>query len=125
MAATATSYRDALTSKGSLPNPIAAAATLDVRVRAREGVKSRQILVDARSHGNCILRGVSTVGLVDAANATLRGLEHGADHCFVSAHRLNNGGVVLEMNSKAAIGWLGAPATRALFLRCFAPDSSV
>ena len=29
------------------------------------------------------------------------------------------------MNSEAAIGWLGAPATRALFLGCFAPDSSV
>ena len=43
MAATATSYQDALTSKGSSLNPIAAVATLDVRVRAREGVKSQQI----------------------------------------------------------------------------------
>ena len=101
------------------------AATLDVRVRAREGVKQQQILIDARSHGDCILRGVSMAGLVDAANAALRGLEHGTDHRFVSARRLNNGGVVLEMNSEAAIGWLGAPATRALFLGCFAPDSSV
>ena len=59
------------------------------------------------------------------ANAALHGLEHGADHRFVSAHRLNNGGVVLEMNSEAAIGWLGAPVTWALFLRRFALDSSV
>ena len=40
MAPTATSYWDALTSKGPSLNPIVAAATLDVRVRAREGVKS-------------------------------------------------------------------------------------
>ena len=125
MTATATSYRDALTSKGSLPNPIVAAATLDVRVRAREGVKLQQILIDAHSHGDCILQGVSTAGLVNVANATLRGLEHGADHHFVSARQLNNGGVVLEMNSKATISWLGALATRPLFLGCFAPDSSV
>ena len=60
-----------------------------------------------------------------AANAALRGLEHGTDHRFVSACRLKNRGVVLEMNSEAAIGWLGAPATRASFLGRFALDSSV
>ena len=125
MAATATSYWDALTSKGPSPNPIAAAATLDMRVRVREGVKLQQILINARSHGDCILWGISTVGLVDVANAALRSLEHGTDHRFVSAHRLNNRGVVLEMNSEAAIGWLGAPVTRALFLGHFAPDSLV
>ena len=125
MAATATSYRDALTSKGSLLNPIAMAATLDMRVRAREGVKSWQILIDARSRGDCILRGVSMAGLVNVANVALHGLEHVADCCFVSAHRLNNRGVVLEMNSKAAIGWIGAPATQASFLGRFALDSSV
>ena len=42
-----------------------------------------------------------------------------------NAHRLNNRGVVLKMNSKAAIGWIGAPATQASFLGRFAPDSSV
>ena len=47
--ATATSYWDALTSKGPVLNPIAAAATLDVRVRAREGIKSRQLLINARN----------------------------------------------------------------------------
>ena len=71
MAATATSYRDALKSKGPVSNPIAAATMLDVRVRAREGVKSHQILVDAQTRGECILRGVSMPGLVEAANAVL------------------------------------------------------
>ena len=125
MAATATSYQDALTSKGSSLNPIAAATTLDMRVRAREGVKLWQILIDTHSHGDCILWGISTVGLVDAANVALRGLEHAADYHFISACQLNNGGVVLEMNSKAAIGWIGTPVTRASFLGCFSPDSLV
>ena len=47
--ATATSYRDILASKGLPTNPAAAAATtMDVRVRVREGVKARQILIDAQ-----------------------------------------------------------------------------
>ena len=125
MAATATSYQDALTSKGSSPNPIVTAATLDVRARVREGVKLWQILIDACSCGDCILWGVSTAGLVNAANVALHGLEHAADHRFVSAHWLNNGGMVLEINSEAAIGWIGALVTRASFLGRFAPDSSV
>ena len=127
MAATATSYRDALTSKGPTPtpNPIVAAAMLDVRVRAREGVKSRQILIDAHSRGKCILQGVSTTGLVDAANTTLRDMEHASDHRFVSAHQLGNGGVLLEMNGEAVASWLSTPATQALFLGCFAPDATV
>ena len=125
MAATATSYRDALTSKGPSLNPIMVAATLDMRVRAREGVKLQQILIDTHSCGDCVLWGISATGLVNTANVTLHGLEHVADHHFVSAHWLNNGGVVLEMNSKATIGWLSVPAIWASFLGCFAMDSSV
>ena len=41
---TTASYRDTLQ---SAPNPVAGSNTLDIRVRAREGIKTRQILVDA------------------------------------------------------------------------------
>ena len=85
----------------------------------------QQILLNARSCGDCILRGISTAGLVDAANVALHALEHVADYCFVSACQLNNGGVVLEMNSEATIGWIGALATWASFLGHFTLDSSV
>ena len=127
MAATATSYWDALTSKVPTPTPnlIAVAAMLDVRVREREGVKSRQILIDARSRGECILRGVSMSGLVDSANTVLQDMEHVSDHRFFSAHQLGNGGVLLEMNSEATASWLSVLATRALFLGRFAPDTAV
>ena len=95
---------------------------MDVRVRAREGVKSRQILIDARSRGECILQGVSATGLVDSANMALRDMEHASDHRFVSARWLGNGGMLLEMNSEAAASCLSTPATRAPFLGRFAPD---
>ena len=127
MAATATSYQDALTSKGPMPtpNPVVVAATLDVRVRARAGVKSRKILIDAHSCGECILQGVSMTGLVDLANATLRDMEHVSDHHFISSCQLGNGGMLLEMNSEAVASWLSAPATWAPFLGHFAPDATV
>ena len=69
--ATATSYRDALASKGPSPNPVAAATTMDMRARAREGNKLRQILIDAWDHGEGILRGISDAGIVESANAAI------------------------------------------------------
>ena len=122
--ATATSYRDALASKGPSPNPVATAATMDMRARAREGIKLRQILIDARDHGEGILRGVSDAGIVESANAAIRRMEDPPDHRFVSARRLGNGGVLLEMDSESAAGWLNVPVTRASFLNQFAPNAS-
>ena len=60
--ATVTSCRDTLTSKGSPLNSPAGANTVDMRVRVKEGIKSRQILLDSQScgQGKGILCGVST-----------------------------------------------------------------
>ena len=82
--ATATSYQDALASKGPLPNPVAAAAMMDMRARAREGIKLCQILIDARDHGEGILRGISDAGIVESTNAVIRWMEDPPDHRFVS-----------------------------------------
>ena len=64
-------------------------------------------------------------GLVEAANAALHDMEDAANHRFVSARRLGNGGVLLEMDSEAAACWLSAPASQASFLSRFAPDALV
>ena len=64
-------------------------------------------------------------GLVEAANAVLHDMEDAANHHFVSACRLSNGGVLLEMDSEAAACWLSAPASRALFFGRFAPNALV
>jgi hypothetical protein len=54
-----TTYKDAVKRAIAPPHPtpatITAAATLDVRVRTREGVKQRKILVDAAAAGAKIL----------------------------------------------------------------------
>ena len=105
MAATATSYWDALKSKGPVSNPIGVATTLHARVRVREGAKSHQILVNAQTWGECILQGVSMSGLVESANAVLRDMEDVVNHCFVSTCWLGNGSVLLEMASKAMVSW--------------------
>ena len=59
-------------SKGPPTNPTIAATTMDMRVRAREGIKARQILIDAQTPGEGILRGTSDTGLVEAANVAVR-----------------------------------------------------
>ena len=111
-------------SKGPLTSPTMAAATMDMRVRAREGNKAHQILIDAQNHREGILWGTSDAGLVEAANAALQRLEDPLEHRFVSAHCLGNSGVLLEMNNESAVGWLNAPATWASFLSHFAPNVS-
>ena len=123
--ATATSYQDILTSKGPPINPAAVATTMDVRVRVREGVKAHQILIDTWNHGEGILWGISDAGLVESANATLWHLEDPLEHRFISIRCLGNGGVLLEMDSESAVGWLSTPATQASFLSHFAPNALV
>ena len=63
--------------------------------------------------------------MVEAANKALHGMADPPKHCFVSAHQLGNGGVLLEMDSEEAAGWLNTSATWAAFLDWFAPDASV
>ena len=125
--ATATSYRDVLTSKWPPSNSPAGANTVDMRVRAREGIKLRQLLLDSQSRGRGegILRGMSNTGLVEAANKALHNMVDPPEHRFVSAHRLGNGRVLLEMDIEEAACWLSVSATRAVFLDRFAPDASV
>ncbi len=121
--ATATSYSDAL--KSAQASPATSKDTLDARVRAREGIKSRQLLVDVISPGQDTLAGASNTELVEAANKALRDLDEPPHHRFVSARRLNNGGILLELDSEEAMAWLSDPLQRASFLGRFAPEASV
>ena len=55
----------------------------------------------------------------------LESLDGCTGHKVVSARRLNNGGILLEMNSDTAAGWINSPDNRASFLGQFAPDATV
>src|SRR6266481_1660849 len=123
ISATMTSYCDTL--KGSSSGPAVRAATLDIRVRAHEGIKTCQVLVDAGAPGQGPLPGASNANLVDAANKAARSMEGIGEHCFVSARRLNNSGVLLEMDSDMVASWISDASTREVFLSLFAPDATV
>ena len=61
------------------------------------------------------------------ANEALRAAsaECPSSHRFVGVRRLNNGGLLLEMDSEEAASWLSHPANRADFLGRFAPDAAL
>ena len=121
--ATVTSYQDAL--KNAASNPIAGANTLDARVQAREGIKAQQVLVDAPSPGQQIHSGTDNTRLVEIANSALTAMEDQSTQRFVSAWRLNNGGLLLEMDSEDAAKWLDTPSNRTAFLSHFAPEAAL
>ena len=68
---------------------------------------------------------VSNTDLVHSTNGALEGLDSCVGHKVVSTRRLNNGGILLEMNSDAASGWINSPDNRASFLECFPLDATV
>ena len=81
--ATTTSYGDAL--KKMTANLVAVAASMDARVRAWEGVKARQILVDVLTPNQQLHQGANNLQLVSLANAALNDMEDPPSHRFVGA----------------------------------------
>ena len=57
---------------------------MDMRARAREGIKLHQILIDAWDHREGILQGISDAGIVKSTNAVIQWMEDPPDHCFIS-----------------------------------------
>jgi len=123
MKAMSMSYRDALQS--SPPSSAAGVATMDMRVRAREGIQSRQVLIDARAQSQGIHPGESNPELVAAVNSALCDMDDPPGHKFISTRQLNNGGVLLELDSEEAAGWLGSLVTKASFLGHFALEAVI
>ena len=109
-------------------NPVAMAASMDTRVHAQEGVKAQQVLVDALTPNQQIHQGTNNLQLVSLANAVLNDMEDPPSHRFVGARQLNNGGLLLEMDSEdaeEAATWLSRPFAKAAFLGRFAPEAAL
>src|SRR6266481_1130985 len=123
IAATTSTYPDAL--KSSTANPVASAAMLDARVRAREGIRVRQVLVDALATGQQLHQGVSNASLVESANKALDKMEDLPKHRFVGAKWLTNSGLLLEMDSEVVAQWISIPFNKAAFLGRFAPEATL
>jgi ribosomal protein S26 len=120
---TSTKYRDAvMKASATAQHTPTGTATLDVRVRAREGVKQRQVLVDAANMGERILPDLNDADLALKANEIIRGMDAGGERAIVSARRLANGGILLELNTEEAARWLNEAGHRIQFTGALAPD---
>ena len=97
---------------------------MDARVRAQEGVKAQQALIDAPDPSQQLHQGTDNIQLVSLANDVLKDVEDPPPHRFVGARRLNNGRLLLEMDSEEATTWLSGPFARAAFLGRFAPNAA-
>ena len=122
IAATTVSYRDTL--KSTMASPATGVTTLDARVRAREGVKARQVLIDASAPNQPLHQAANNPHLVSLANDVLRSMDDPPTHSFVGARWLNNGGLLLELDNEEAAAWIGKPHNKATFLSQFAPDAA-
>ena len=74
--------------------------------------------MDALTPGQQLHQSVSNTQLVMKANEALHatGMECPTSHRFMGVRRLNNGGLLLEMDSEEAASWLSHLANRADFL---------
>jgi hypothetical protein len=125
---TTTTYRDAVLKASTMPQQAqapAGASALDVRVRARQGIKQRQVLVDAANMGDRVLAELDNAKLILRANEIIGSMGSDGSQAVVSARRLANGGVLLELNSEEAARWLNEARHRVLFTEALAPDARI
>ena len=123
---TTTTYRGAMKRALAPPQPIPPAmvttTTLDIRVRTREGVKQRQVLVNATELGAQILGDLDNPGLANKANKALNTLDTETRHTVVSARRLNNEGVLFELDSEEAATWINEAQHQIQFTAALGPN---
>ena len=81
IAATATSYQDAL--KSTVAGPTMLQTSIDARVCAREGIKARQVLVDALTPSQQLHPSANNIQLVTQANEALHNTGSPSPHRFV------------------------------------------
>lgn len=122
------SYKEALlkgVSVAQTQKSFVGTTTIDPRLRAREGIRLRQILIDLDStSGASILRACSNVSLIEAANKAIGTLDGGALHKVVGASRLKNGGILLETDSTETAVWLRDLSRREIFVMALDPGAT-
>lgn len=120
----ATSYKEALTKGITASQPFTQVTTIDPRMRAREGIRQRQILIDLASDGDTSeLKACAITILVEAANKALKTLDADTVHKVAGASRLRNGGILLEMGSAAAAVWLKEAGRTENFVAALEPGA--
>jgi hypothetical protein len=119
---TTTKYRDALlrqkpqSSSSHMPGYMG----LSPRLKAREGIKTRQVLIDInQSQGEdaALLEGESISSLKAKIDEALSDCNEGTHtHRTKAITRLRNGGILAELDSEEAVTWLENKEVRKCFL---------
>lgn len=107
--------------KTNIPPPL-------TKVMTRNEAQSRHILVDRHSpvHPNS-LRELTEAQLVKKASLAIElmekeSIETPKELTFISARRLQHGGILYELNSPEAAAWFNTPANKSQFLNHFGPE---
>lgn len=121
-----TSYKKALINGMPATQSFTRTSAIDPRLRAREGIRQRQILVDLdASDSSPGLKSCSNVALVDAANKAINSLDSDTEHKVVGATRLPKGGILLETNSNDAAVWLRDLDRKDAFVTALDPGAKI
>ena len=125
-----TMYRDALVrsppqSNGTEPRY----SQLGPRLRAREGMRARQVLIDLdRAEEASALRDNNVSEIRDKANKALAAScapQDTLEHQVKAVTKLRNRGILLELNSNTAVVWFLDSETRKSFLSHFHPSATI
>ena len=93
-------YRNAL----MRPADAALQSRVDPRVRAREGIRLRQVLLECSKDSAYHTYEIPKV--IERFNKVIKKISSTTNHKVMSATRLRNGGLLLEMDSEEGAGWL-------------------
>lgn len=130
LAETSTNYRDALLRHPPQPGPPNPPLLphLPSRLKAREGIKSRQVLVELERElgtGQVPFADESIAALKSRIDRALRDGEPSTEHKTRAVTRLRNGGILMEMESEGAAGWFADEDVRKRFLEKFHASASI
>jgi hypothetical protein len=96
------------------------------RQRATQVVKERHVLIDFSSaEVTKSFRKVSDSAMVEKANSALKDLNGVGDCKFLSAARMRNGGILLEMSNAQDIAWLVGAEIKDKFTKTFDPTALI
>jgi hypothetical protein len=118
LAETLTKYKDTLTRPPTQElTETQYPPKLNPKLRAREGIKSRQILIDIEdSADTATLKNETTGALKEKVNKAIK--ECGGDlldHKIKAITRLKNGGILMELDSEEAAEWIQSDKIRETF----------
>ena len=116
---TSTNYHDTLLRQPAQVRPLNTPCTVHFapRLKAREGVRSRQILIDFESDQGLILFADDPITVLKGRfNKALQDIEDANGHKTRAISHLRNGGVLMELGSEEAVTWFAGAVIRKQFL---------